>query len=484
MIHWIMIYVYKANNIQKEEKGKNKTNKEDDDKLVEDVEPQQLQRLDTVAASKWTSGNMLTPSPITTPTKKRQPPIWEPPESADWFKTFEPSKTEKDDKDNHDKINKNGVTNDNNNLSSSKSVTNKDDINQQADAPPPKHQQLEGQVTDRWQSPPTPPTSVKDTGHCQSSVSFPPAAISPRLVSSPPNSTTSSSDTAPTQVTSSPTSSAELSHSDTGFQTASASVQGSLNSTSTRPVISQSSNLKTASNTPATSAAAAPTPATFNNDGGNTWANSAPKSRQDSTSDASNNSSSSTWNGTSSNDNTWKDTSNSWTNDFNNESATSSWGQQSSWNNNNYTTNTWGSNASNSSWNSLSYNQQEQQQTVSGESYSSGKTSRFSRPDRPKYSTRQKGPRPANYRPGQPITPPAKVAPPSRLENPVIISINVELGPNKKIPVQIHQFDDPQTLAQHFANEHSIRSPNIVAALYQLFSTQKFQAMKRRGRPM
>ena len=392
-------------------------NKEgDDNKLVEDMEPQQLQKLDTVAASKWSSGNMLTPSPITAPTKKRQPPIWEPPESADWFKTFEPSKIEENDKDNHDKIDNNGVANDKNILFSSTSVTYKDDNNQQADAPPPKHQELEEQVIDKWQSPPTPPTSVDDTRHCQSSVSFPQAAISPRLVSSPPNSTTSSADTVPTQVARSVTSS--------------------------------------------------------------------PKSWENNASETLNNSSTSTWNDTSSNGNTWKDASNSWTNNFNNNSSTSSWNDQPSWNNNNDTANTWGSRASNSSWNSSSYNQQQEQQTTSGESHSSGKTSRFSRPDRPKYSTRQKGPRPANYRPGQPIIPPTKVAPPSRLENPVIISINVELGPNKKIPVHIHQFDDPQTLAQHFANEHSIRSPNIVAALYQLFSTQKFQAMKRRGRPM
>ncbi|KAG2224750.1 hypothetical protein INT45_009065 [Circinella minor] len=423
---------------EKEDKENIKTNKEgDNDKLVEDVEPQQLQKLDIMAASKWTSGHMLTPSPVTTPTKKKQPPIWEPPDSADWFKTFESLTSNKDDKDNVDKSNDNKVTNNKIRLYNTTSVATIDNNNQQGDVPPLKHQQLTKQVIGKRESPPTPPTSIKDTRHEQSCDTLSPAGTPPRLVSSPANST-------------------ELLLNDSGLQTPPGSVQASVTS-------KQLESKK---------------------GGDNMRASSSPKSLKDITSGTWNSSSTSTWNDTSSKDNTWKDASKSSTNSFSNKSSTSSWNEQPNWNDNNDSTNTWGSSTNNNNWDTSSYNQQQQQQTISDGRSSSEKTSRFSRPDRPKYSTRQRNPRPVNYRPGQPITPPTKVAPPSRLDNPVIISINVELGPNKKIPVHIHQFDNPQTLAQHFANEHSIQSPNIVAALYQLFSTQKSQAMKRRGRPM
>ncbi|KAI7848472.1 hypothetical protein BDC45DRAFT_574830 [Circinella umbellata] len=429
----------KTDNIEKEDKGNIKTNKEgDDNKLVEDVEPQQLQKLDIMAASKWTSGHMLTPSPVTTPTKKKQPPIWEPPDSADWFKNFESLTSKEDDKDNVDKSNDNKVTNDKMCLYDTSFVATIDNNNQQVDDLPLKHQQLAKQVIGKGESPPTPATSVKDTRHEQSCDTLSLTNTPPRLVSSPANST-------------------ELLLNDSGLQTPLDSVQASA--TSKQLESNKSSD--------------------------NMRANSLPKSRKDITSGTPNSTSTSTWNDTSSKDKTWKDASNSSTNSFNNKSLTSSRNEQPNWNNNNDSTNTWGSSTNNNNWDTSSYNQQQQrQQTISDGGSSSEKTSRFSRPDRPKYSARQRNPRPVNYRPGQPITPPTKVAPPSRLDNPVIISINVELGPNKKIPVHIHQFDNPQTLAQHFANEHSIQSPNIVAALYQLFSTQKSQAIKRRGRPM
>ncbi|KAI9261540.1 hypothetical protein BDA99DRAFT_78906 [Phascolomyces articulosus] len=86
---------------KKQEDVVKKKNDENDDMLVEETEPlHSLQKLDTTgAAPKWTSGHMLTPSPVTAPTKRMEPPPWEPPPSAEWFKTFEPSKSKKKEED-------------------------------------------------------------------------------------------------------------------------------------------------------------------------------------------------------------------------------------------------------------------------------------------------------------------------------------------------------------------------------------------------
>lgn len=109
---------------------------------------------------------------------------------------------------------------------------------------------------------------------------------------------------------------------------------------------------------------------------------------------------------------------------------------------------------------------------------------RFSRPERPKYSKRGSTPLPVNYRQDVPIAPPKEVAPPPSAENPIIISINVELRPGQKIPVNIRLLDDTNHLAQKFATDHNITAPPIVDALRQLFSSQKRIAMKKRSRKL
>lgn len=106
---------------------------------------------------------------------------------------------------------------------------------------------------------------------------------------------------------------------------------------------------------------------------------------------------------------------------------------------------------------------------------------RFSVPGRRKYSQRpDPGPIPINYRPGTRIAPPKEVAPPPPTENPVLVTIQIELEPGKKIPVDIRLQDDPAVLAAKFSREHSITSKPIRDAVLELFSSQKSIALRRR----
>lgn len=182
-----------------------------------------------------------------------------------------------------------------------------------------------------------------------------------------------------------------------------------------------------------------------------------------------------------------------------NETTSSSWQQEaaatwydtSQWNSATTfspgTTTEWGNGVA-SDWNTSSNDNCGSTATTSADTRSSHKDvstpQRFSRPERPKYSKRGTAPRPMNYRQDIPIAPPKEVAPPPSAENPVIVSINVELGPGQKIPIKIRLLDDTDRLAQEFAASHNITVPPIVDALRQLFSSQKRIAVKKRSRKM
>ena len=110
-------------------------------------------------------------------------------------------------------------------------------------------------------------------------------------------------------------------------------------------------------------------------------------------------------------------------------------------------------------------------------------TSRFSNRNRPKYSTKNSSrPVPANYRAGIPLVPPSKAADPPKVDNPIVVSINVELEQGTKIPINIRLHDDPSRLAYQFGRDHQIDSPAVIDALRGLFQNQKQLAMKKRNR--
>ncbi|KAI7884905.1 hypothetical protein K492DRAFT_234469 [Lichtheimia hyalospora FSU 10163] len=109
--------------------------------------------------------------------------------------------------------------------------------------------------------------------------------------------------------------------------------------------------------------------------------------------------------------------------------------------------------------------------------------SRFSNRNRPKYSTKNSSrPVPANYRAGTPLVPPSKAADPPKVDNPIVVSINVELEQGTKIPINIRLHDDPSRLAYQFGRDHQIDSPAVIDALRGLFQNQKQLAMKKRNR--
>ncbi|CDH50978.1 predicted protein [Lichtheimia corymbifera JMRC:FSU:9682] len=107
---------------------------------------------------------------------------------------------------------------------------------------------------------------------------------------------------------------------------------------------------------------------------------------------------------------------------------------------------------------------------------------RFSNRSRPKYSTKSSKPVPANYRAGTPLVPPSKAADPPKVDNPIVVSINVELEQGTKIPINIRLHDDPSRLAYQFGRDHQIDSPAVIDALRGLFQNQKQFAMKKRYR--
>ncbi|KAI8984072.1 hypothetical protein BDF20DRAFT_833608 [Mycotypha africana] len=110
---------------------------------------------------------------------------------------------------------------------------------------------------------------------------------------------------------------------------------------------------------------------------------------------------------------------------------------------------------------------------------------RFSDPTRQKYSEVRKGPRntPLNYQRSIPIVP-STTAPPPPPENALLVTINVELSDTLKIPVEVHELDEPADLAVNVGKEHNIQQPKIIAALTKLFSSQKELALKKRNRKL
>ncbi|KAI8067049.1 hypothetical protein BC940DRAFT_301182 [Gongronella butleri] len=111
----------------------------------------------------------------------------------------------------------------------------------------------------------------------------------------------------------------------------------------------------------------------------------------------------------------------------------------------------------------------------------------FADPSRSKYSEndRSKKPYPKNYYQKDGVTKPAFVNTPSRVaappsaNNPVIVSINLELDKHQSIPIGIRKYDDPEVLAIKFTQSHGIRAPGVVQAIIKLFSEQKANAMMR-----
>ncbi|ORX57587.1 hypothetical protein DM01DRAFT_349422 [Hesseltinella vesiculosa] len=110
----------------------------------------------------------------------------------------------------------------------------------------------------------------------------------------------------------------------------------------------------------------------------------------------------------------------------------------------------------------------------------------FSNPYKAKYS--ESGPRrpvPKNYYQRGGVTKPAfvntpsQVAPPPASNNPIVLSINLDLDGGRKIPIGIRKLDDPELLAIKFADAHDIRTPNVIQAIAKLFTDQKAAAMQR-----
>lgn len=143
------------------------------------------------------------------------------------------------------------------------------------------------------------------------------------------------------------------------------------------------------------------------------------------------------------------------------------WG---TWNNTTTSNTTWGksNDVSAEGWGDISANEKP--------------SGRFSNRNRPKYSTKSTKPVPANYRAGAPLVPPSKAADPPKVDNPIVVFINVELEQGTKIPINIRLHDDPSRLAYQFGRDHQIDSPAVIDALRGLFHNQKQIALKKRNR--
>ncbi|KAI9319908.1 hypothetical protein BX666DRAFT_1917291 [Dichotomocladium elegans] len=112
-----------------------------------------------------------------------------------------------------------------------------------------------------------------------------------------------------------------------------------------------------------------------------------------------------------------------------------------------------------------------------------GSGGRFSNTSRPKYSNRNRTkPRPVNYYDNIPLAPPKEVAPPPPMDNPIVVTINIELDEGNKIPVDIRLHDDPKQLAYQFGRNHLIDSAEVMDALCNLLQTQKINVLKKRRR--
>jgi hypothetical protein len=109
----------------------------------------------------------------------------------------------------------------------------------------------------------------------------------------------------------------------------------------------------------------------------------------------------------------------------------------------------------------------------------SGKSgSRFSNRSRKKYSDIPiEVPKPRNYDTSEPVSFPTAVAPPPPPENDHLITINVELSATLKISVPICELDEPVQLAEKFAAEQNLHSPQVLQAIINLFTSQKDAAL-------
>ncbi|KAI9493434.1 hypothetical protein BDB00DRAFT_872323 [Zychaea mexicana] len=426
--------------------------KKEDTKLIEETEPQQsLQRLDTSSgASKWSSGDVLTPSPVTTPTKRTVPPAWHPPPSADWVNEFM--------------------------VSSTKSTTSK------KATPSLGNEEAVGNPTATTNHPNPHTSAMKAGGGWQHPTSWnPPSSLtapstpvshSDSYKCSQASGTTTlktpSIPAKPVSPAASPTQPAKVAAPTPAAAPSTTNWQSFVSPVSEKPVTPPATTAENTSwqYTTSTTTSTPPVPAKPITPPGR----QSPFSVLAPTSNWETNTTATT--PVSNNDDSWKPATKSW-----DGSASSPWNDSSAtqgWNSN--TDTTWSSN--NNGWGSDATRQQETEQPKREQKTA---PSRFSRPGRPKYSTRSKGPTPANYRPDKPLSPPTKVAPPSRADNPVVVSINVELSADNKIPVHLHLYDDPLNVARQFAQAHSIHSPNIIEALNQLFSSQKAQAVRKRS---
>ncbi|KAF7724150.1 hypothetical protein EC973_001275 [Apophysomyces ossiformis] len=75
-----------------------------------------------------------------------------------------------------------------------------------------------------------------------------------------------------------------------------------------------------------------------------------------------------------------------------------------------------------------------------------------------------------------------KTAPPGLPHNnPVVITINIEIESDKTVPVEVREHDDPEVLARSFIQEHEISNPEVTNALLDLFRIQKDLAIQKRS---
>lgn len=107
--------------------------------------------------------------------------------------------------------------------------------------------------------------------------------------------------------------------------------------------------------------------------------------------------------------------------------------------------------------------------------------SRFSNPRKQRYSESPIDiPEPVNYRRDGRLTP-LRTAPPPPPENSLLITIEIELSDNVKVPVEIRELDDPHQLATDFIAKNNITAPNVIGALTKLITTQKETSLKKKN---
>ncbi|KAG0172300.1 hypothetical protein DFQ28_008322 [Apophysomyces sp. BC1034] len=89
-------------------------------------------------------------------------------------------------------------------------------------------------------------------------------------------------------------------------------------------------------------------------------------------------------------------------------------------------------------------------------------------------------PIPLNIRAQQQGHSPLVPVPVEPSNNPVVITINIELESGGKVPVKVCLHDDPEALAREFSMTHNIDAPGITESLSSLFRAQKDLAIQKR----